>query len=93
MHPEERTIERFKGSVATLLGLDAAELYGRGLSLSQILARSPTARNSLDLVEAFATTIARLQLDDLIEIPPVTMAGGIDEVIGAIDEQLQLMAK
>jgi hypothetical protein len=84
-------IDQFKENLAAFLGIDTAELYGRGLSLSQVLAMSPTTINSLDLVEAFATTIASLQLDDLIEIPPVTVGGGIDDFISALDEQLEQM--
>jgi hypothetical protein len=82
-------IDRFEESVASFLSIPAADLYRHGLSLSQVLAMSPKARNSLDLVEAFAATIANLQLDDLIEIPPVTMTGGIDELMDAIKLQLE----
>ena len=81
-------IEEFKHSVAQKLGIDPTVLYGHDHSLAKVLAGSPTAINSLDLVEAFAATIVALKLEGLVAIPAVTLDYSIDDVMDLVKKQL-----
>lgn len=54
---------------------------------------SPTANNSIDLVEAFAAAIAQHNLDGLLNIPAVTLEDSIDEVMDTIEKDLERLAR
>lgn len=86
---EQDLIEKFKEAVAANLGLKCSDVFGLGQSLAEVLARSPSATNSIDLVEAFAAAIAKYELDGLIDIPASTMEVGIDKLIADIREQIR----
>lgn len=82
------TIEEFKSVVARRLQLEPASLYGKKLKLAEVVARSPVASNSIDLVEAVAGAMAELEIDDRIELPTMTLNNTIDDVIAEVNNQL-----
>lgn len=83
------TIEMFQRVVARRLRLDEAEIYGRSLPLSRVVAMSPVASNSVDLVEAVAGAMAELDIDELIELPAITLDHTVDELMAQVREQLE----
>jgi hypothetical protein len=84
----QSTLEDFKTVVARRLQLDPSTLYGRSLKLSEVVARSPVAANSIDLMEAVAGAMAELELDDRLELPTITLQHTIDELMTEVQRQL-----
>lgn len=82
------TIETFQVVVARRLKLEPKEIYGRSLPLARVVAMSPVASNSVDLVEAVAGAMAELDLDELIELPAITLDHTVDELMAEVDQQL-----
>lgn len=82
------TIEEFKSVVARRLQLEPSALYGKKLKLAEVVARSPVASNSIDLVEAVAGAMAELEIDDRIELPTMTLNNTIDDMIAEVNTQL-----
>lgn len=82
-------IDTFKRSVATKLNLSPNEIYGHGLSLADVLVKSPTAINSIDMMESFAFAMAENGLEDELQIPAFTLDHSIDEVMEEIKRQLK----
>lgn len=82
-------IDAFKTSVATKLNLFPNEIYGHGLSLADVLAKSPTAINSIDMMESFAFAMAENGLEDELQIPAFTLDHSIDEVMEEMERQLK----
>jgi hypothetical protein len=85
----ESTIETFKALVAQRLELDPAALYGRSLTLAEVVVKSPVASNSIDLVEAVAGAMAELEIDDKIELPSISLENTIDELVVEVSRQLE----
>ncbi|MEZ4241579.1 MAG: hypothetical protein R3F59_36620 [Myxococcota bacterium] len=76
--------------MARRLALPEAELYGRSLPLSRVVALSPVASNSVDLVEAVAGALAELDLDEQVELPAITLDHTVDELMSQVRQQLEL---
>jgi hypothetical protein len=88
----EPTIETFKALVAQRLELEPAVLYGRSLTLAEVVVKSPVASNSIDLVEAVAGAMAELEIDDKIELPSISLENTIDELVVEVTRQLEQRA-
>lgn len=82
------TIHAFKTIVANRLAIEPAVLYGGSLRLSDVIARSPTATNSIDLMEAVAGAMAELDLDDRLELPALTLDDTVADLVCEIEKQL-----
>jgi hypothetical protein len=85
------SIESFKASVADNLSLPVSKMYGNNWSLSDVLANSPTAINSIDLMEAFASALAQNGLEETLEVPIFTLDNNIDELMEKIEIELNLI--
>jgi hypothetical protein len=83
------TIEEFKQVVAARLVLSPEQIYDRSLTLSEVVAMSPVASNSVDLVEAVAGAMAELDIDELIDLPAITLDHTVDTLIAKIRVQLE----
>ncbi len=59
------------------------------MTLADLLAASPTAINSIDLLDAFAGALAELSLDTDPDIPAFTLDHRVDEVIAALEQSIQ----
>jgi hypothetical protein len=81
----EGELDELRVAVASRLHLTQADIFGRGLRLSDVLAKSPSARNSIDLLEAFAGAIAEFGLEDRLKLPMFTLDSAVDEVMAAIE--------
>jgi hypothetical protein len=82
------SMDDLRGDVARRLHLPVGEVFG-GQRLSQVLAASPTAVNSIDLLDAFAGALADQGLDEGdVELPALTLDHTAVEVIDAIGAQL-----
>ena len=79
----------FKATVARRLDLEPATLYGRSLRLAEVIARSPVATNSIDLMEAVAGALAELDIDGRVELPTLTLDNTIDELVSEVEGQLR----
>lgn len=88
MKSKQDTIEAFKGCMARRLQMEPGKLYGKSLQLADIVARSPVASNSIDLMEAVAGALAELELDDRVELPAITLQHTIDELVDEVRKQL-----
>lgn len=86
-------LEQFEESVAKRLGMHRAELFTDKLKLGDVLVMSPTATNSIDLLEAFAAAIAENNLEDQVDIPAFTLDHTVDEVMDEIGRQLSRSEK
>ncbi|NER23619.1 MAG: hypothetical protein F6J96_23540 [Symploca sp. SIO1C2] len=86
-------MDDFKESVAEKLGIPQSELYGHGLSLSDVIVNSKTAMNSIDIMEAFAYALARHGWEDRLNMPIFTLDSTIDQVIEEIENQLKTGVK
>ncbi|MEZ4364432.1 MAG: hypothetical protein R3B48_29925 [Kofleriaceae bacterium] len=82
------TLESFKACVARRLQMEPAKLYNKSMKLSEIVARSPTASNSIDLMEAVAGAMAELEIDDRVELPAITLQHTVDQLIDEVRAQL-----
>ena len=81
-------IEQFEETVAALLHLPVSEVFGRGWTLAEVLAKSPNAINSIDLMEAFAFAMAHHGLDERLNLPAFTLNDKIDDVMVDIEHQM-----
>lgn len=73
--------------VARRLGLPEDEVFG-DRPLSAVLVASPTAINSIDLLDAFAGALADAGLDEDAELPTMTLNHTAEDVIAALGGQL-----
>ena len=83
--------EEIRASVARRLGLEQDQVFG-GRSLAEVLAASPVATNSIDLLDAFAGALADQGLEDELDLPVFTLDHSADDVITALRQQLARMA-
>ena len=74
-------------NVARRLNLTEEEVFD-GRTLSAVLVASPTAINSIDLLDAFAGALADAGLDDDVELPTMTLDHTADDVLSALRKQL-----
>jgi hypothetical protein len=89
-HAQASTLERFKACMAARLQLEPARLFGSALKLSDVVARSPVASNSIDLMEAVAGAMAELEIDDRVELPAITLQHTVDELVAEVAGQLRV---
>ncbi|PAZ17398.1 hypothetical protein CLM62_02450 [Streptomyces sp. SA15] len=73
--------------VARRLNLPQEEVFA-GQPLSAVLAASPTAINSIDLLDAFAGALADVGVDEDVELPTMTLDHTAEEVVTALGKQL-----
>ncbi|MEV1047511.1 hypothetical protein [Streptomyces sp. NPDC049916] len=76
-----------RANVARRLGLPQEEVFA-GQPLSAVLVASPSAINSIDLLDAFAGALADAGLDDDVELPTMTLNHTAEDVVSALAEQL-----
>ncbi|PCG86696.1 hypothetical protein CIB93_06995 [Streptomyces sp. WZ.A104] len=74
-------------NVARRLGLTQEEVFA-GQPLSAVLVASPSAINSIDLLDAFAGALADAGLDDDVELPTMTLDHTAEDVVSALGKQL-----
>jgi hypothetical protein len=86
------TIDEFKAVVARRLQLDPGVLYGKKLKLSEVVARSPVATNSIDLMEAVAGALAELEIDDQLDLPAMTLDHTVDDLLAEVKAQLDQLS-
>lgn len=73
-------------NIARRLGLTEGEVFG-GQPMSAVLAASPTAINSIDLLDAFAGALADAGLSEDVEIPVMTLNHTADDIVTAMCRQ------
>ncbi|GAB2445921.1 hypothetical protein [Streptomyces incanus] len=76
-----------RSNVARRLGLPEEEVFA-GQPLSAVLVASPTAINSIDLLDAFAGALADAGADDDVELPTMTLDHTAEDVVAALGRQL-----
>lgn len=81
-------MENFRNILAEILSIPADELFEKDLLLSEVIAMSPNATNSIDVLEGFAGALAELQWDELVDLPAFTLENTIDSVIQEIEHQV-----
>jgi hypothetical protein len=81
-------LDEFKQVLARRLELDPAALFGRSMRLADVIARSPSAKNSIDLMEAVVGALAELELDDRIELPTMTLDNTVDDIVEEFRRQM-----
>jgi len=74
-------------NVARRLGLTEEEVFA-GQPLSAVLVASPSAINSIDLLDAFAGALADAGVDDDVELPTMTLDHTAEDVVSALGKQL-----
>lgn len=79
-------LDLIKADVARRLDLTEAEVFD-GRPLSAVPAASPTAINSIDLLDAFAGALADQGLDDGVELPVMTLDHSAGDVLDALKAQ------
>lgn len=72
-------IDELCGEFSKQLGLAPEQIFAEGVTFKDVLALSPTATNSIDIVEAIAVALAKYDLEDAIEVPALTLD---DETMG-----------
>ena len=82
-------MEEFKQDIAQKLNLSPSTIYGHNLPLSEAIAKSDVATNSIDIMEAFAYALAAQGWDEYIDMPAMTLDHSIDQVIAEIEQQLK----
>ena len=81
-------VDEFKRVVAERLRLEPSAIYGRSLTLADVIATSPATQNSVDLLEAIAGAMAELGIDDRIELPAMTLDHTLDELVAEVSAQI-----
>ncbi|MEU3920776.1 hypothetical protein [Streptomyces sp. NPDC029004] len=74
-------------NVARRLGLPQEEVFA-GQPLSAVLVASPTAINSIDLLDAFAGALADAGVEEDVELPTMTLDHTAEDVVAALGKQL-----
>jgi hypothetical protein len=88
---ESRLIEHFiRERFAAKVGLGDAEIFDADLTLAEVVARSDKLHNSVDLMEAFASTAngVRKEYGVRIRLPAFPLDTRISVVLVALTEQL-----
>ncbi|MFF8595296.1 hypothetical protein ACF061_28425 [Streptomyces sp. NPDC015220] len=80
-------LDELRANVARRLGLPEDEVFN-GQPLSAVLVASPSAINSIDLLDAFAGALADLGVDDDVELPTMTLDHTAQDVVTALAGQL-----
>jgi hypothetical protein len=73
--------ERFKADVAARLSLPVAEVFGQNQLLSEVLKKSPTAINSIDILEAFVGALTDQGINDDVGLPALTHTDSADAIL------------
>ncbi|WEH32315.1 TIGR03086 family metal-binding protein [Streptomyces sp. AM 4-1-1] len=87
IHRETFMLDELRTHVARRLGLSQEEVFA-GQPLSAVLVASPTAINSIDLLDAFAGALADAGADADVELPTMTLDHTAEDVVVALDKQL-----
>ena len=82
----------FRIRLAARLHLKPEDLYGRDTTVSDVIALSPSAYNSIDIMEVFLATMIECGLEDDVELPAYTTGNTIDEVVAEIEAKLPAQA-
>ncbi|MER0245788.1 hypothetical protein AAHZ94_28205 [Streptomyces sp. HSW2009] len=80
-------LAELRSHVAQRLSLPQEEVFA-GQPLADVLAASPTAINSIDLLDAFAGALADIGIEDDVELPTMTLDHTAEEVVAALGKQL-----
>ncbi|MFD4606928.1 MULTISPECIES: hypothetical protein [unclassified Streptomyces] len=80
-------LTELKQHVARRLGLTEEEVFA-GQPLSAVLVASPSAINSIDLLDAFAGALADTGFDEDVELPTMTLDHTAEDVVQALGRQL-----
>ncbi|QMU75746.1 hypothetical protein GXW83_08330 [Streptacidiphilus sp. PB12-B1b] len=80
-------LAEIRTNIARRLQLTEEEVFD-GRTLSAVLVASPTAINSIDLLDAFAGALADVGVDDDVELPTMTLDHTADDVVNALQKQL-----
>lgn len=84
-------IERFiRERFAAKVGLGSAEIFDADLTLAEVVTRSDKLNNSVDLMEAFASTANGLRKEHgvRVRLPAFPLDTRISVVLGALTEQI-----
>jgi hypothetical protein len=76
--------EKLRQTLAQRLGVEPAELAKENVTLKQILDLSPTAINSIDIMEAFIGSLVDLGGQTDIELPAITLDDKLDDVLNTV---------
>jgi hypothetical protein len=80
-------LAEIRTNIARRLQLTEEEVFD-GRTLSAVLVASPTAINSIDLLDAFAGALADVGVDDDVELPTMTLDHTAEDVLSALQKQL-----
>ncbi|MET9530895.1 hypothetical protein ABZY02_10020 [Streptomyces sp. NPDC006649] len=80
-------LTELRSRIAHRLGLPQEEVFA-GQPLSAVLAASPSAINSIDLLDAFAGALADIGVEDDVELPTMTLHHTAEDVLAALGKQL-----
>lgn len=75
-----------RAAIARRLGLSEEVAFRPGTSLAQLLAASPSAINSIDLLDAFAGAVADQSIDVDFDLPAFTLDHSTEEVVEALEK-------
>ncbi len=76
--------ERLRRTLARRLGVEPTELANENVTLKEILEISPTAINSIDIMEAFIGSLVDLGAQTDLELPAVTLDDKLDNTLDTI---------
>jgi hypothetical protein len=81
--------EKLRCALAGRLGVELTELAKEGITLRQILEVSPTAINSIDIMEAFMGSLVDLGAQPDFELPAVTLDDKLDDIFETVITAVQ----
>lgn len=83
-----------KTSFSNSVNLDIATIFDQDLSLSQIMAKSETLHNSVDLMEAFAKVANQVkrQYGVRVRLPAFPLETRISEVLSVFVQEIERSA-
>lgn len=85
----KKTYLEVESAIARNLGLKVDEILNNNLSISDVISKSPTAINSIDIFEAFAGSFAEYGVDGQLNLPAFTLEDKIDDVLTEIRNQIE----
>lgn len=88
----QHSIQDVSATIAQKLNLKPEDIFGKDLKISEVVALSPTAINSIDMLEAFAGSFAEHGIDSDMDLPAFTMDDKIDGLMSEVDKQLQKLS-
>ena len=82
-------MEQLKEKILARLNIANQEGIDDSTDLNEILGMSPTAINSIDIMEAFAGAITDLGYEDELDLPAFTLDATLSDVLKEISSQLE----